>query len=424
MRKPSIVERIHRLVKEYLAQHPPASTGKYRIPLSSPTFDHEEINEAIDTLLSSRLTMGEKVREFEETFSGYIGTRYGTMVNSGSSANFLADQVLVNPLARSGTRERPEIITPTLTWPTTVSQILSAGLTPVLVDIEPGTYTISMEQLEQAISSRTGAIVPVHTFGNPCEMPRIMKLASENDLLVVEDCCEAHGAEFGGKRVGSFGHMSTFSFYFSHHITTIEGGMLLTNSKLFSELSRALRAHGWSRDSAKNRRSLTEFQFDRDWRFVNLGFNLRPTEIQGAFGIRQLPKLEGLIRRRQANAAALTKRLEQYEDLLVLPRMIPQARQVWLMYPLVIQEHAPITRNQLTSYLEQKGIETRPLLSGNLVQHPVSRFVPLKRAGPLPNAQLAHRNGFAIGIHHGLAAADIEYVTSCFDGFMSANVRR
>src|SRR5713226_693034 len=203
--------------------------GKTRIPLTIPTYGSEEVEEAIDSLLSTWVTMGSKVRKFEEAFAQYNGSKHAVMVNSGSSANLLALSVLTNSILPDHIKKGSEIITPAVTWATTVYPIANVGCTPVLVDVDPRTFNIIPEEIERAIGSKTRAIVPVHLLGSPCEIDSVKKIAEAHDLYMVEDACESTGAEFQGKKVGSFGDMGTFSFFLSHHISTIEGGMIVTD---------------------------------------------------------------------------------------------------------------------------------------------------------------------------------------------------
>ena len=270
--------------------------GKSKIPLAIPPYSWQEVCEALDSMLSMQTTMGKKVKKFEESFAKYIGSKYAIMVNSGSSANLLALSVLSNPSFGSGIiKKGDEIITPATTWVTTVYPIVSIGAKPVFVDIEMGTYNIDTQKIEKAITKKTKAIMLVHLLGYPCNMTQIKNIAKKHNLLLIEDTCESHGAEFNGKKVGSFGDLSTFSFFASHHITTMEGGMLVTNNPKIYELGKSIRTFGWTRD-LKNKKTLEKKYSNIDTRylFLNMGFNMRPTEIQGAFGIHQIKKLDHL----------------------------------------------------------------------------------------------------------------------------------
>ncbi|MEY2532094.1 MAG: CDP-4-dehydro-6-deoxyglucose reductase, partial [bacterium] len=252
----------------------------------------DEVSAALDCLLDQQVTMGERVREFEQAFAEFMGSRHAIMVNSGSSANLLAMSVLASDRIPNGLRPGDEVIVPAVTWATTISPVLQLGCVPVLVDIDADTPNRRPQDLADAISPRTRAIFPVHLLGNPIDMPALMDVAAEHDLMVIEDTCESLGSTIGGRKVGSFGQFGTFSFYFSHHITTIEGGMLVTDDDELADLARSMRAHGWTRDMS-NRDELEAASpwIDPRFLFVNLGYNLRPTELQAAFGLVQLGRL-------------------------------------------------------------------------------------------------------------------------------------
>src|SRR5712664_2794761 len=232
--------------------------GKTRLPLNIPTYNSEEVEEALESLLSTWVTMGSKVRKFEEAYAQYNGSKHAVMVNSGSSANLLALSVLTNPLVPDHIEKGSEIITPAVTWATTVYPIANVGCTPVLVDVDPQTFNIIPEETEKAIGPKTKAIVPVHLLGSPCEIDKIKKIANTHDLHLIEDACESTGAEFQGKKVGSFGDMGTFSFFLSHHISTIEGGMIVTDDDVVYEHLKAMRAFGWVRDLQDKNRLASE----------------------------------------------------------------------------------------------------------------------------------------------------------------------
>src|SRR5260370_11596332 len=252
--------------------------GKTRIPLTIPTYGSEEVEEAIDSLLSTWVTMGAKVKKFEEAFAQYNGSKHAVMVNSGSSANLLALSVLTNPILPDHIERGSEIITPAVTWATTVYPIADVGCTPVLVDVDPQTFNILPEEVERAVTSKTRAVVPVHLLGRPCELDRINRIAGDHDLYLVEDACESTGAEIQGKKVGSFGDMGTFSFFISHHISTVEGGLVVTDDDNFYEYLKAMRAFGWVRE-LKEKESYTSDNKEIEPRFIFIthGYILRPT---------------------------------------------------------------------------------------------------------------------------------------------------
>jgi CDP-6-deoxy-D-xylo-4-hexulose-3-dehydrase len=393
--------------------------GKTRIPLTIPTYGSEEVEEAVDSLLSTWVTMGAKVKKFEEAFAKYNGSKHAVMVNSGSSANLLALSVLTNPIHPDHLETGSEIITPAVTWATTVYPIANVGCTPVLVDVDPRTFNINLEAIENAISPKTRAIVPVHLLGGPCKINEIKRVAEDHDLYLVEDACESTGAEIQGKKVGSFGDMGTFSFFLSHHISTIEGGMVVTDNDELYENLKAMRAFGWVRDlQDKEKYASANAGIDPRFLFITSGYNLRPTEIQGSFGMHQIKKLDGFIDLRRRNASYWTKRLSPYSDLLVLPEELPGTKHVYFGYPLTIEAEAPFTREQLVNHLETKLVETRPVMAGNMAEQPVMKHVPHRVSGSLANSRMIMRQSFFFGNHSGIGAPEREYITESITDFL------
>ena len=390
-----------------------------RIALATPSWGEEEINEAIDALRSGYLTMGSRVKRFEEMWAEYIGVSHAIMVNSGSSANLLA-------LSALGLKPGDEVITPALTWATTVFPIAQVGAVPVLVDVDLDTYNVNPFAVEMAITPKTKAIMPVHLLGNPCNMGALMDIAERHRLYVIEDACEAHGAEWHGRKVGSFGDIATFSFFFSHHITSIEGGMVLTNNSIWADVCRSMRAHGWIRDLPEGHRNQVAGQYpgiDPRFLFLHAGYNFRPTEIQGAFGIHQIPRLEGFIEHRRENAAYFNKALANYQDDLILPFEAPDTRHSWFAYPLTIKPRARFTRKQLVAHLEARGLETRPIESGNMAEQPAMSQIKHRISGSLDIAKTIHRESFFFGNHSGIGPEEREAIVGYFREFFDG-VRR
>jgi CDP-6-deoxy-D-xylo-4-hexulose-3-dehydrase len=414
-----LLAEIRALVEQYFAL-PAARPEPARLPLHVPSYGPEEVSEVIASLLSTRVTMGEKVRRFERQWAEYLGGGQAVMVNSGSSANLIAASVLVNPDFSRRLRPGDEVLVPAVAWSTTYFPLVTAGLVPVLVDVDLETFTIDPAAAEEAVGPRTRAMVPVHLLGCPCDMRRLQQLARRHDLVMIEDACEAHGARFEGQPVGTFAEMSTFSFYFSHHISTIEGGMLVTSDDRIADLARVLRAHGWTRDVGSGRWP-PPAGIDPRFLFVNLGYNLRPTELQGAFGIHQVGRLEPFIRVRRDNAEYWKGALQKYgEWLLESPaRDTGGSRSVWFGYPVTVRPGAPFSRDDLVAFLETRGIETRPIMAGNFRAQPAIRLFPHRVAGALPNAELIMRQSFFIGNHHGVGERERGYVKECLDEFMS-----
>ena len=360
-------------------------------PLSVPLYGAEEVSDALETLLEQNVTMGARVRAFEQKFAGMVGTKHAIMVNSGSSANLLALAVLSSPTLPGALRDGDEIIVPAVTWSTTLAPILQHGCVPVLVDVDPYTLNLQPERLYEALSTRTRAIMPVHLLGNPVDMNPVMEFARQHDLWVIEDTCESLGSTVGDRQAGSFGHFGTFSFYFSHHITTIEGGMLVTSDDRMADLARSIRAHGWTRDMT-NREELEQANpwVDPRFLFVNIGYNLRPMEIQGAFGLVQLDRLVGFNERRRANAQYLLGALADLSGELQFVTEQEGSRSTWFGFTVMVKDGE--TRRALSRHLEGRGIATRPIVAGNLAVQPAFRDNPHRTVGTLANSDTARKS--------------------------------
>ena len=409
-------EIVDRKIREYESSKRPTSPV---VPLSVPTFGTDEIMEAIEALTSRQVTVGARVKAFEESFSAYCGVADSVCLNSGSSANLLALICLTNSEIDEAILPGSKVLVPAVSWSTTVFPIADAGLVPVLVDVDIDTLNVSAEIFEDGLTDEVRALMPVHLLGNPVQMKNVLQLAADHDLWVVEDACEAHGALFHGMKVGSMGDVGTFSLYFSHHISTIEGGMLTSNSPEIVDLARILRSHGYSRASKHAHEFANRYpDIDSRFLFVNRGFNLRPTEIQGAFGIHQMTKLEDFIRIRRENGRYFRRALDRYSDYLLFQAEKPGTRNVYLGFSVIVSEDAPFSRRHLVDYLENAGIETRPIVAGNLAGQPAMRFVRHEVAGRLPNATRINRQGFYVGTHQGIGVAEREYVVSTFESFM------
>ncbi len=420
--KAEILREIKKLTKEYFATDEAEGfiPGKSKIPLNVPSYDWEEAYEAIDSILTTWVTMGKKVSEFQRMFAQYIGVPYAIMVNSGSSANLLAMSILTNPTLTNPVRPGDEVITPAVTWVTTVYPIINVGAVPVLVDVDLETFNISVAEIEKAITPKTRAIMPVHLVGNPCDMKGVMEIAKRHNLFVIEDACEATGAEIDGQKVGSFGDLATFSFFFSHHITTIEGGMVMTRNEELAELAKALRVFGWIRDLRDRDRIAERYpEIDPRFLFVNTGYNLRPTEIQGAFGMHQIKKLDRFVEIRRDNARYWTEKLREFSDYLLLYDERPGTKHVWFGYPITVRPEAPFTRQELVTFLEGKGLETRPVFTGNIDEQPVMQLFNYRKVGDLPNSRTIQRQSFFFANHQGIGREEREAVVDYFREFMA-----
>lgn len=389
------------------------------VRLHEPTYGSDEICAALDCLLSVRITMGERVRTFEREFSSRFGHGRSVMVNSGSSANLLAVSALANPACREGLRPGDEVIVPALCWSTTVWPLVQNQLVPVIVDIDPATFNLDANEAARAVGPKTRGLLIVPIYGNPCDMAAVTDLTRARDLVLIEDSCESLGARFGGKHVGSFGRVGTFSFYYSHHISTMEGGMCVTDDVALAELMRILRAHGWVREVEDPEPWLRRHpEIDPRFLFVNLGYNLRPTELQGAMGSAQLGKLEDFIRVRRDNAAWFRRELAEFEGCFTFQEETRGGTSSWFGFPMTVRAGARFEVKDLMAFLAGRGIETRPLNAGNIALQPAMQLFPHRVHGDLRHATHAMRRGFTFGCHHGVDARAREHVAKAVRDFV------
>ena len=416
----TLLSSIKELIERYSQQHMGWAFDPENpiVRLHEPTFGSEEIWEALESLLTTRVTMGAKSRRFEREFSDLHGFPASVMVNSGSSANLLAIAALSNPVMSDRLQPGDEVIVPALSWSTTVWPLIQHGIVPVIVDIDPVTLNLDPGAVERAISDKTRGIMLVHVYGNPCDMTAIMDIVSRHSLQLVEDCCEALGAYYGGRAVGSFGRVGTFSFYFSHHITTLEGGMCVTADQDCAEMLRILRAHGWVREADNQESYLKEYpDIDPRFLFVNLGYNLRVTELQGGFGFVQLRKLKHFVDMRRSNAHYWRSALSNLEEFFNFQEETPGSLSSWFGFPMSVKSSAPFAVGELTGFLNGRGIETRPIIAGNIAAQPALKLYPHRVVGHLPHSDHIMKNGFTFGNHQAIDDATRKYVADSVQNF-------
>jgi len=394
-----------------------AKPSRYWYPLSLATYGTEEILEALDSLCSFRTTMWEKTDSFERMFSQYQNCSDSVMVNSGSSADLLLCYLLsnpLNPLVEPGS----EILIAAVTWPTQIWSAMMAGYKVRLVDVDPNTLNIDLDDLEQKITPSTSVIFVVHVMGNPCDMCRINKLANKHNLVIIEDCCEALGAEWNGIKVGNFGIAASYSFFFSHHMTTMEGGMVACSNIHFAEQLRIMRAHGWVRNINPANYQLENYDVDPRYAFVNWGFNLRPTDLQAGFGIHQIQKLPEFNIQRKKLAGLFFDFIDS-QTFLSRPDLSPKASPNWFALPIMVSCEAPFSRADIVQFLESEGVETRPIIAGNIAKHPVSKLFSFINEDTYPGADLIHSQGFYLGLSPFYSEDQIGRLTLCMKKFIS-----
>jgi len=410
----------------------PFIPGETRVQYSSRVYDERELMIAVEAVLDFWLTAGPQAAAFEERLARLVGLRHALAVNSGSSANLVAFSALCSRRLERPLEPGDEVITPAMCFPTTVAPIVQNSLVPVFVDCEPGTYNLDPAQLELALSDRTRALFFAHILGNPADMDLVMAFARAHDLYVIEDVCEAMGSTYDNQAVGTFGDLATLSFYPAHHITTGEGGAVLTDDPRLARIARSLR--DWGRDCQCSYDSPPEgacgrsFEwqipgldepYDHRYLYSEIGYNLKMTDIQAAIGLAQLDKFPDFVAARKRNFKRLYQELKLYEEFLLLPIWSERADPSWFAFPITVRPGAPFTRHDLTVFLEERNIETRLLFTGNIVRQPGYRHIEHRTVGDLPNSDLVLRASFFVGVYPGLDDARMAYMLEAFADFFA-----
>tara|TARA_Y100001970_G_scaffold286159_1_gene407649 strand:- start:10923 stop:12188 length:1266 start_codon:yes stop_codon:yes gene_type:complete len=393
------ITRISKEIEKYLeisGRINKLKDNKYWYPLSMANYGIEEIIESLKSLITFQTSMSNKTIEFEKNFANYLNCNETIMVNSGSSADLLLAHLLVDPLNKQIDKDS-EVLVPVVTWPTHIWSIMNAGLKPKLVDVDPKTLNIDLVDLKNKITKSTKALFIVHLMGNPCNMDEINNLVVKNNLILLEDACEALGSEWDNKKVGTFGLGGSFSFFFSHHMTTMEGGLVCCSSPEIADQLRILRAHGWLRNLKSNKYSINDKNVDSRYAFINWGFNLRPTELQAGFGIEQLKKLPNFNKKRKTLSDIFFKYIDdsKYFDR---PHVENKSNPSWFALPCLIKSDAPFSKDDFVKYLEYNGVETRPIVTGNIAKHPVANVFSHIFEDTYKGADIIHNNGFYVGL--------------------------
>lgn len=407
--------------------------GESKIHYAGRVYDEREMLAATDVLLEFKLTMGRYGRAFEKEFSKILGIKDIVLTNSGSSANLLAVSALCSPNFKDHLKPGDEIITPAATFPTTINPIIQNNLVPVILDVELGTYNMDVSRLEDALSEKTRAIMIPHTLGNPNDMDYIMDFTKDNNLLLIEDSCDALDSRYDGRLCGTFGIASTFSFYPAHHITMGEGGAIATNDDPLARILRSIR--DWGRachcepgetnpDGACGNRfgfKIDGIPYDHKYMYSNIGYNLKPLDFQCAIGLEQLKKLSRFTDARKKNFKIYYEEFLNYEDYFILPRSLPEADPSWFAFPLTVKKNAPFTRADIVVWYERNNIETRLLFGGNITKQPAYRDIKFKVIGDLKNSDRVMTNTFFIGVYPGLTEEMIGYVIEKTREFINRN---
>lgn len=425
---------IFKLIKRYYElehKHEAFIPGETYIPYSGRVYDEQEMINIVDSALDFWLTMGRFSQQFEREFSGFLGSKHCILANSGSSANLLAISALTSSqLGEERLLQGDEVITNACAFPTTVNPIIQNNLVPVFVDVELGTYNIDSSNLEGAISKKTKAIFLAHTLGNPFELDKIMDIANEYGLWIVEDSCDSLGSKYNNRYTGTFGHVGTFSFYPAHHITMGEGGACVTNDTRLKRLIESFRDWGrdcWCNSGCDNtcgkRFGWTLGKlptgYDHKYIYSNIGYNLKITDMQAAIGVAQIKKLDSFIEARKRNWSYLYSKLKRFEDIFILPKILNKADPCWFGFPLTIKNNQ-FNRTEITNYLESKRIATRSLFSGNILRHPSFEGVKSRTYGDLKNTNYITENTFWIGIYPGISIDMLDYMVEKFEEFLNS----
>ncbi len=409
------------------AERPMAT--EYAYPVAKDTFGPEELAAIDEVLASGRFTMGPRVSEFEAAFAEWVGSPHAVMVNSGSSANLLmVEAMLRGSAAEPRWQPGDEVLVPALAWPTTIWPLVQLGLVPVFADVDPDTLAIDLASAERVVGERTRGMFLIHVLGQPPDMAAVVDFNRAHGLHLLEDSCEALGSHAGGRHAGTIGRMGSFSFFFSHHLTTIEGGMITTSSEGIRDDLRSMRSHGWARDRGDRQHwADANPEIDPRFLFVGTGYNVRPTEINAAIGLVQLGRLDDMVHRRQELAAHAAQWVTEIPWLRLIgserldaPRLDDRSwlAHSWMMLAFEVDHDAPVSAQAVAQRLEDLGIETRPIVAGNLVRHPAMDQIRYRAADSLAIADRILERGFMIGCHPTAEQWEIELLEAAFSNLV------
>ena len=367
---------------------------KFSYPLLTDGYSPSDLQEATKVLVSGRLTMSNITKKFENYFAKKIGSKYALMVNSGSSANLLALYCLINPYRKKRLKKGDECLVPALCWSTSLWPIVQAGLKPVFADVNINTFTLDLETIKKKITSKTKAVMILNVLGNCSEMDKIKNYLNKKKIYLIEDSCEALGSKYKNKNLGTYGDFGTFSFYYSHQITSGEGGMIVCNSKEDFHILKSLRAHGWDREI--NKKNMKNFNF------INEGFNLRPLEITAAIGYNQFKRLKKMKSTRTKNRNNLIQSIKsskKWNNQFTFFSAQKNLNPSWFGFPLMINKKNITSKKNFLNYLNKNQIETRPIISGNFTNQPAIKKYKIKfKKSELKNSQEIENRGFFIGL--------------------------
>lgn len=423
-------EEIKQLVRSYLSENPPEIKG---VPPSGKIYDEAELENLIQASLEGWWTEAKWTELFEQRVRQYVGTRFAASCNSGSSANLLAFSALRSPMLKDKRiKKGDEVITVAAGFPTTVNPIIQNGCVPVFVDIDLETYDIDVSQLEAARSDKTKAVMIAHTLGNPFNLKAVKAFCDKYHLWLIEDNCDALGSKYDGQRTGTFGDIATISFYPAHHITTAEGGMVLTDNALLATVIRSIRdwgRHCWC-PTGKDNTCCKRFKwklgelpegYDHKYTYGELGYNLKMSDLHASIGVAQMDKLDGFIEKRKENFDYLYKKMKLFESYFILPKATENSDPAWFGFILSLRENSPIDRADLVSYLAENKIGTRLLFAGNIIKQPYfcnNDEIKYRVVGKLRNTDFVMNNSFWIGVYPGITETMLDQVITVFETYL------
>ena len=408
--------------------------GVTYVPVTAKVFDKEEINNAVKVARDGWWTEGEFAKTFEREFGKFMGVRYVTLVNSGSSANLLALASLTSKIfGERALKAGDEFITTPVAFPTTVNPGIFYGLKPVFIDAELDTLNIDASKIEKAITAKTKLIMMAHTLGKPFNLDKVTTLAKKHNLWLIEDCCDALGSRYNGQLVGTFGDISTNSFYPAHQITMAEGGAVITNNPVIHRTLRQFRDWGrdcWcdtGKDNTCHKRfkwKMGDLPYGYDHKFIysQIGFNLKLTDFQAAIGVAQIKKLPVFIRTRKQNYQKLYEFFKQYDRYFILMKTNEKEDPCWFGFPVIVKPTAPFSRTQLTEFLENNKIGSRNVFSGNLLRHPAYKVLEYRIYGKIVNADMVMNGAFWLGVYPGIGDKQIDYMKAKISEFISSYI--
>ena len=412
------------------------SPGSTPVPVAGRVFDEDDLVHLVDSSLDFWLTTGRYAEQFEKDFAEFMDRRFCLLTNSGSSANLLALSALTSPLLRER-RLQPgdEVITVAAGFPTTVNPIIQNGCVPVFLDVDIPTYNIDITLLERAITRKTKAIMLAHTLGNTFNIEIVKEVARKNKLWLIEDCCDAVGSLYQGKKAGSFGDIATVSFYPAHHITMGEGGAVLTDKPLLKKLIASFRDWGrdcWcepGHDNTCNKRFGWQLGslpsgYDHKYTYSHIGYNLKVTDMQAAIGVAQMKKLPSFIKKRRDNFSTLHSLLKDFEEFLILPEATENSEPSWFGFPITVRETCPLSRNEIILGLESRKIQTRLLFAGNLLRQPAYAKIEHRVVGTLNNTDRVMEHTFWLGVFPALGREHLEYISQSFKDIFAENLAK